>query len=53
MNYPMFALLAIMFIAYVFLKRSNKRKRCNSGDQQDQKLKELEEEIKKLKGRES
>ena len=50
MNYPMFALLAIMFLAYVFLKRTNKHKRRNSsGAEQDQRIRQLEEEINRLK----
>ena len=49
MNYPMFALLAIMFLAYVFLKRTNKHKRRNSSAEQDQRIRQLEEEINRLK----
>lgn len=54
MNYAMFAFLAIMFIAYVFLKSKNKKQRRSSnGNDPDQRIKLLEEEIKKLKGDQS
>lgn len=52
MNYPMFALLAIMFLAYIFLKRLNKQRRHNSsGIEQDQRIRQLEEELIKLKNK--
>lgn len=54
MNYPMFALLAIMFVAYVCFKRSNKHKRRHkSGNEKDQRIQQLEDEIKRLKEKES
>jgi len=51
MNYPMFALLAIMFLVYVFLRRTNKQRRNSGNSEQDQRIRQLEEEIKRFKNK--
>ena len=53
MNYVLFGMLALMFIAYVILNRNKKKKRSNSSHEQEEKLKELEEAIEKIKTEQS